>query len=52
MKLEVRIALVKELERAKNVLSKEYSARWTRYGYLGVSVLLLMGVSFLTGAIL
>ncbi len=52
MKPEIRIALVKESERAKNILSNEYSKRWTRYGYLGATLTSMAGVFLLAKLIL
>ena len=51
MKPEIRIALVKEVERSKLVLASEYSGRWVRLGYVGAILATLFGIAFLTSAI-
>jgi hypothetical protein len=51
MKPEIRMALVKEVEQAKRILSSEYSGRWVRLGYVGAILATLFGVGLLTSAI-
>ena len=51
MKPEIRIALVKEVERTKRVLASEYSGKWVRLGYVGAILATLFGVGLLTSAI-
>jgi hypothetical protein len=51
MKPEIRIALVKEVEQAKRVLSSEYPTRWVRLGYVGAVLATLFGITLLTFAI-
>jgi hypothetical protein len=58
MKPEIRIALVKEAERAKRVLSEEYSRRWSETGplgpalrYVGAAAMSLFGTVIMTSAI-
>ncbi len=51
MKPELRIALVKEVERSKRVLSEERYRRWNWLRYAGAAGVTLYGVAMFTRAI-
>ena len=52
MKPETVIALSKESDHAKNVLAEDINTGWAKYKYLGAVSTSIMGISFLTKAIL